>query len=81
MKSAAVFWRIQTVDACGSYSRPATTIMDVAREVLSAFQGRTLSLRLSELEYNEDRTAGGRIVQDLRVRARDLRRGDRKSVV
>lgn len=64
------FWKVHTTDGVGSYSRACLTILDLAREVLSAFDGRTYSLRVTELECDEARTYGKKIVQDIRVKAR-----------
>lgn len=70
------FWRVHSTNAIGSYSRPCLTVLEIAREVLSSYNdGRTYSLRLTELEYNDERTAGKCIVQDIRVKAASLRRG------
>lgn len=63
------FFKLHTIGPVGSFHRAFFSVRDVAREILRDMNDpHTISLRLAELEYNDERTLGKRVVQDVKIR-------------
>lgn len=66
------FFRLHTHTWIGSFSRSFTSVRNLAVEILRDLNDRQTSLlRLTELQYNEERTAGKPgPLQDIKLRFR-----------